>query len=188
MKKKVRSRRNREGWDLRRTKFLNAQRREPLSHIHSGIDALALDEAGHKAAGESVASAVGVVNLLCGDGVDGVLLDLILALDGDDGRFGALGDDSHAGPLGVLLWQVGQGLGDGGDVVLDVAQAVRLGVGGRLGLVADDVVPVRRRRVQGVLEELGDERCRQVHDEDLVLGRGLFGQGHDGWWADCFDD
>lgn len=112
------------------------------------------------------------------------LLDLVLALDGDDGGAGALGDDGDAGLLGVLLGQVGEGLGDSGDVLGDVSQVVGVGVGGGLGLVADDVVPVRGGGVEGVLEELGDKRGREVDDEGLVLGGGLLGQGHDGGRAD----
>lgn len=116
--------------------------------------------------------------------MDGVLLNLVLALHGDDGGVRALGDDGDAGALGVLLGQVGEGLGDGGDVLRNAGEVVGLGVGGGLGLVADYVVPVGRRGVQRVLEELSDERRRQVHHEHLVLGGGLFAQRHDSRRAD----
>jgi hypothetical protein len=89
--------------------------------------------------------------------VDGVLLDLVLALEGNEGGVRALGDDGDTGPLRILLRQVGQGLGNSLDIVGNVGQPVGLGVRGGLGLVADDVVPVDGRGVEQVLEELGDE-------------------------------
>ena len=89
----------------------------------------------------------------------GVLLDGSLALDSDDGGLGALSHDGNALALGVLLGEVRERKGD----FLDVrgAETVRLGVGGGLGLVADDVVPVGRAGIQGLLEELRDERSRE---------------------------
>jgi hypothetical protein len=72
--------------------------------------------------------------------VDGEGLDAVLALDGDDGRLGALSDDGNTLTLLVLLGKVGEVLGDGRDV--GGLEVVRLGVGGGLGLVADNVVPV----------------------------------------------
>lgn len=50
--------------------------------------------------------------------MDGVLRDVVLALDGDDGGQGALRDDRDAGLLGVGLGEVGEGPGDAGDVGL----------------------------------------------------------------------
>jgi hypothetical protein len=169
--------------DSRRTQLLDAQLRQPLSDIDSLVQRLALNQGGHETASEGVSSTVGVVDLLLPNGVDGVLLNLVLALLGDDGGLGALGDDGDAGALGVGLGQVGEVLGDGGDVGLG-GQAVRLGVGARLGLVADDVVPVLGRLVQRVLEELGDEWRRHVDDEDLVVCGGLLAQSEDGRGAD----
>lgn len=116
-----------------------------------------------------------------------VLLDLFLTLDGDDGGEGALGDDGDALALRVLLGQVGDGLGDGADVILLVSHVVRLGKGGGLGLVADDIVTIGQSGVQGVLEELRDEGGRQGQDEGLVVGGGLLGQLHDGRRADFHD-
>lgn len=103
---------------------------------------------------------------------------LVLALDGDDGGLGALGDDDGALALLVGLGQVGEVLCDGGNVLC--VEVVRLGVGEGLGLVADDVVPVRGGLVEGVLEELGDEGGREREHKDLVLLCGVLGQGHDG--------
>jgi hypothetical protein len=44
---------------------------------------------------------------------------------------------------------------------------VRLGKGGGFGLVADEDIDVRQDLVERVLEELGDEGCGKVEDEDL---------------------
>lgn len=46
---------------------------------------------------------------------------------------------------------------------------VRFGISQRLGLVSDQVVPVWRDGVELLLEELGQERSREVHAEDLFL-------------------
>lgn len=147
------------------------------------LEALALHDAGTQAAGERVTGAVGVVDELLGDGVDGVLLDLVLALGGHDGGLGALRHDGHALALLVLLGQVRHQLGD----LLDVPGAVALGLGpGRgLGLVADHVVPVGGAGVEGLLEELRDEGRGEGEDEDLVLGGGLLGELLDGLGGDC---
>jgi hypothetical protein len=89
--------------------------------------------------------------------VDGERLDLILALDGNNGGLGTLGDDGNTLALLVLLGKVGEVLSNGGDV--GGLEVVRLGVGGGLGLVTDDVVPVGSGLVELLLEELGNERC-----------------------------
>lgn len=118
--------------------------------------------------------------------MDGEGLDVVGALLGHDGGLGAVGDDGDTRALGVFLGQVGQVLGDGGNVGGGDLEAVGLGVGGGLGLVADDVVPVLGRLVEGVLEELGDEGGSKVDDEDLVVGGGLLTEGLDGGRADWF--
>jgi hypothetical protein len=99
--------------------------------------------------------------------VDGESLDVVLALDGDDGRLGALSDDGNTLALLVLLGKVGEVLGDGGDV--GGLEVVGLGVGGGLGLVADNVVPVRGGLVELLLEELGNERSVQGESEGLKV-------------------
>jgi hypothetical protein len=58
-------------------------------------------------------------------------------------------------------------LSDGRDV--GGLQVVRLGVGGGLGLVADDVVPVGRSLVELLLEELGNEGCVKGESEGLYV-------------------
>lgn len=63
-----------------------------------------------------------------------------------------------------------------------VLRAQRVGVGVRsgLGLVADQVVPVRGRLIERVLEELRDEGRAEAQREHLVVGGGFFGQRQDG--------
>jgi len=163
--------------DLRRTKFLNAQASEPLAKVNAFIERLAIDDTSAEPAGKGITSAVGITDLLLSDLVDGVLLDGILALNGNDGRLSALGDDGNALSLRVDLGQICERLGN----LLDVGEteAVRLGVGRRLALVADNVVPVRGRSVEGLLEELRDERRREGENKRLVALRGLLAQLHD---------
>lgn len=98
--------------------------------------------------------------------MDGEGLDVVLTLDGNDGGLGALSDDGDTLALGVLLGKVGQVLGDGGDV--GGLEVVRLGVGSGLGLVADNVVPVRGGLVELLLEELGNERSVEGESEGLL--------------------
>lgn len=110
--------------------------------------------------------------------MDGEGLDVVLALDGNDGGLSALGDDDGTLALGVLLGQVGHVLGDGRDVF--GVEVVRSSEGASLGLVANNVVPVGRSLVELVLEELGNERSGQREHENLVLGSGLLSESHDG--------
>lgn len=164
--------------DLRWAELLDAQLGKPLAHIDGGGEGLALKKASQETTSESITGTIGVVDLGGFNGVDRELLDGILALDGDEGGLGALGDDGDALALAVLLGQVGEDLDDvlgllGGEVV-------GLGVGGGLGLVADDVVPVRGRGVNDLLEELGDEGGREGENKGLVVLSGLLGELHDG--------
>lgn len=128
---------------------------EPLAHVDGALESLALGNTGKETGSESVTGTGGVDDLVLVDLVDGEGLDVVLTLDGDDGGLGALGDDGDTLALGVLLGKVGQVLGDGGDV--GGLEVVRLGVGSGLGLVADNVVPVRGGLVELLLEELGNE-------------------------------
>lgn len=171
-----------EEGNLRRTELLDAQPREPLAHVHRLLKRLPLDETSKEPTGKGIARTVGVVDLLRGDGVDGDLLDLGLALDGEERGLGALGDDDDTLALRVLLGEVGD---VAGNILGGVrGERVRLGVGGRLGLVADDVVAVGDGGIQDVLEELGDEGGREVQDEGLVLGRRELAELLDGGGAD----
>ena len=82
----------------------------------------------------------------------------------------ALGDDNHARTLLILLRQrsdLHRNLLD-----IDRAKVVCLGEGLGFGLVAEDVVPVRRGGHQRFGEELADEGRGKVHGEDLARKRG----------------
>ncbi len=168
--------------NLRRSKLLDAQSSQPLTHVDGSSKRLVLHQTGEETAGEGITSTVGVVDLGVGNGVDRELLDTILALDGNEGRASALGDDGNTLALGVLLGQVGEVNND----VLGLLgrKVVRLSVGSSLGLVSDNVVPVRGAGIDGVLEELRDEGGGQGEDEGLVVGGSLLGELHDGFGAD----
>ena len=171
-----------KGVNLRRTELLDAQPREPLAHIDRRLQRLPSHQAREEPAGKGVAGTVGVVDLGGVDGVHGELPHLGLALDGDEGGLGALGDDDGALALGVLLGEVGEGEGDVAGRV--GGEGVRLCVRGGLGLVADDEVGVGDGGVEDVLEELGDEGRGEVEGEDLVLGGGEGAELLDGGGAD----
>jgi hypothetical protein len=156
------------GLGVRGTQLLDAQLGEPLTHIDGRLERLALHDTGDEASGESVSSAVCVVDLVCADGVDLDLLHVnvaaLLCADGNGG-IDALCDDDCPCALGVLLGALGDALGD----LLDIlgVEAVCLGEGGGLSLVADQDVDVRQELIERVLEELGDEGCGEVEDEWL---------------------
>jgi hypothetical protein len=148
---------------------LDAQLREPLTHVDGGLERLALDDTSDKASSESITGTVGVVDAVSANGVDWRLFYLSAAalLCGDgDGGVGALGDDHSPCTLGVFLGALGNLLRN----LLDCAVfsvVVRLGKGGGFGLVADEDIDVGQDLVERVLEELGDEGCGKVEDEDL---------------------
>ena len=110
------------------------------------------------------------------------LLYVGFALDGDKGRVRALRDNSDPLTLGVLLGQICQQARDLLDILRGMPLVLRPAE--RLGLVADDVVPVGCRLRELVLEELRQEGRADAEGKDLVLGRGLLGQGQDGGHAD----
>lgn len=169
--------------NLRRSKLLDAQLREPLAHINAGLERLALNKASQESTSKGIASTVGVVDLGRLDGVDRELLDLILALNGDQGGVSALSDNSDTLSLAVLLGKVGEVLGD----ILGLLgrQVVGLSVSSSLGLVANDVVPVRSASINDVLEELGNERSGERQNKRLVVLGSLLSKLHDGRGADC---
>ena len=124
--------------------------------------------------------------------MDGERLRLTLVLDSDNGRVSPLRNDCDTLALLVLFGQVCEVLGNRWNVV--GLKIVRVSIGLRLCLVADNVIPVRSGLVERVLEELWDERRRQRKDEwlgrssacqhpgvthttttDLVRLRGFFG-------------
>ena len=156
-----------EGGNIRGTQLLDAQLGQPRAHIDTLLDALALGKTSKEAASEGVTGTSGVGDLGLVDLVDGESLDPILALDGNNGGLSTLGDDGNTLALLVLLGKVGEVLGDGGNV--GGLQVVGLGVGGSLGLVTDDVVPVRSGLVELLLEELGNEGSVQGEGERLSV-------------------
>lgn len=153
--------------NLRRTKLAQTDSRKPLSHVHTPLQALALRDTCEEATSECITCAIGVVDLLGVDLVHGESLDVVLALHGDDGGLGALRDYGGALALLVLLREVREVLGDGRNVLC--FEVVGLGVGFGFGLVADDVVPVRRCLVERVFEELADEWCIEGKGERLCV-------------------
>lgn len=170
------------GDNLRRTQLLDGESGEPLTHVDGSLKRLALDDTSKETTSESIASTVAVVDVVLVDGVDGELLDALLALDGDESGLGALSDNSNALSLAVLLGEVGEVR----DNVLRLlgGKVVGLSVGGSLGLVTDDVVPVGSRSINNVLEELRNERGRERQDEGLVVLSSLLSELHDGRRAD----
>ena len=145
----------------------DGQSGKPLAHVDGALERLALGNTGEEASGEGVTGTSGVGDLGLVDLVNGESLDLILSLDGNNGGLGTLGDDGNTLALLVLLGKVGEVLSDGGDV--GGLEVVGLGVGGGLGLVADNVVPVRGGLVELVLEELANERSVQGETEGLIV-------------------
>ena len=153
--------------DVLRALLADGESGEPLAHVDGALKSLTLGDTGEEASGEGVTGTGGVGNVGLVDLVDGESLDVVLALDGDDGRLGALSDDGNTLALLVLLGKVCEVLGDCGNV--GGLQVVRLGVGGGLSLVADDVIPVGSGLVELLLEELGNERCVQGESERLCV-------------------
>lgn len=152
---------------LRRSKLLDTKAGQPLTQVDALLDRLVLDKTGNEATGERITSTVGVADSLGVNGVHWVRLGGALALGSDNSWEGTLGDDGKSLPLGVLLWQVGQVLGDLSDV--GSLETVALGVSQSLALVTDDNIPVWGALVKGLLKELADEWGGEGDDEGLVV-------------------
>ena len=151
--------------NIRRTQLPQTECGEPLAHVHTPLERLALSHTGEEATSKCVSGSGGVYDLILANLVDWESLHAALTLYSNDSRVSALGDDSDTLTLRVLLRQVSEVRSDLRDGV--GVQVVRVGVGLSLGLVADDVVPVRSRLVKGFLEELGNEWCGEGQDEGL---------------------
>ena len=84
------------GLRVRRAQFLDAQLREPLTHIDGSLKGLALYYTSDESSSESIASTVGIVDLLIANGVHRNFLDVhisaLLCADGN-GRIGTLRED-----------------------------------------------------------------------------------------------
>lgn len=168
--------------NLRRSKLLDAQTSEPLAHVNAGFEGLVLEDTSQETTSKGVTSTVGVVDLLLLDSVNGELLNIVLTLDSNQGRVGTLSDNGNSLSLGILLGKVGEVLDNIPGLL--AREAVGLGVGGGLGLVADDVVPVRGAGIDNLLEELRDERSRQGENKRLVVLSSLLSELHNGRRAD----
>ena len=154
--------------NLRRTQLLDAELGQPLAHVNGLLEALALHNSGTQPTGERITGTVGIMDLLLGDFVNGVLLDLNTACGRDSSHGGesSLCNDHDTGALSVLLLKGSELLGDFGDVSQTPAVALRVSEG--FGFVANKIVDVGDDAVELVFEELGDEGCREVEDENLA--------------------
>ena len=140
-----------------------------MADIDRLLDRLAEDEAGDDTARERVTRAVGVDNVRRVDLGRVVGVRLVLALHRADRRLGAVGDEHGAGRV-HLRGRVGDRLRDLTEVARLEARGLRPRLG--LGLVADDQLGVGQDLVDLRLEELGNERRREVERERLA---GLLG-------------
>lgn len=168
--------------NLRWTQLLDTESRQPLSHINSGLNSLALYKTSNKSTSKGITSPVSIADLLLFNGVNWELLWSLLSLGSNDSWESALGDNSNALALVVGLWQIGKVLSDLGNI--SGLQAVGLSVGKSLTLVTDDNIPVWGGLVKWILEELADEWCGEGDNEGLVVLGGLLSNSHDGLWAD----
>ena len=140
-----------------------------------------LDQSDTRGGKCNLPSTIGIANLLLGNRMHLEIPLALLPLHCHNGRVGALRDDDRPLALPVLLGQIGQVARDLGDIL--GAQRMGVGVAPRLGLVPDEKIPIRRRFVKLVLEELRDEGRAEAQHEDAVLGRGLLGERQDGGHA-----
>lgn len=151
--------------DVRRTQLPQTECGKPLAHVHTPLERLSLSHTGEEATSKCVSGSGSVDDFVLANLVDWESLHTTLTLHSNDSRVSALGDDSDTLTLRVLLRQVSE---VGSDLRNRVGvQVVRVGIGLSLGLVADDVVPVRSRLVKGFLEELGNEWCGEGQNEWL---------------------
>lgn len=147
------------GLHVRRSQLAQAQSSEPLAHVNTSVELLALDDASNEATSKGIAGAGGVDNLILVNRMYRVALGITLVLHGDNSRISSLCDDGHSLSLSVLLWQVGECLGNGWNVVS--VQVVRVSICDRFGLISNNVIPVWSSLIERFLEELADERRRE---------------------------
>lgn len=142
--------------------------RGPVAGLDTVGERLAQREARDEATHERVAGTVGVDDLRGGQRWHSVGHDL--AVVRDDRGLGTLREHDGASTRARVLWQLRQTQGDLLEVVAPaVGRAELLG----LALVTKHKVGVRNGSHQWVLEELHNERRRQVEHEDLVVFLGV---------------
>lgn len=114
----------------------------------------------------------GIVDFAWIDWVNWIFLDFyftILLSYSNNCWIGSLGDNGNSLSLGVFLWKFCKSCSN-----LRYrcrCQSLRFTPGGCFGLVTDDIVPIRGGLRKRVLEELGDEGCRNGQYEDLCYVR-----------------
>ena len=100
-------------WEwIRWTELLNAQFRQPLTHVDACLERLLLDNARYKSTRKRITSTVCVVDQLFRNGVDRVLLHTVFAFNSHYGGVCALCDDDRPLAFRVLLWQGSHGSGN----------------------------------------------------------------------------
>mmetsp|Transcript_46754 Transcript_46754/g.145970 ORF Transcript_46754/g.145970 Transcript_46754/m.145970 type:complete len:354 (-) Transcript_46754:160-1221(-) len=147
----------------------------PVAGAHALGDGLALHELREETAHEGVARPVGVHEQLARERLHRELRDH--AVLRHDGLLGALREDHGAreGARGLgLRRELERNLGE------VLAPALLLTQRSGLRLVAEDEVAVRQARGHLLLEELHQERRRQVHAERLGVLRGVAAYREDG--------
>ena len=155
--------------------LLDAHRTELMASFDALVLTLAQDVRTEESTREGVARAIGVHDLLVLQREDIVHLGLRRLGARDGGRrLGPLRDDDRARARGVRFGERCDGRSDCGKVLLlrlPGRDRPRL----RLGLVPNDDIDVWHDLLQLDLEELGDERRREVQHEDLQGERSTSG-------------
>ncbi|KAH3685596.1 hypothetical protein WICPIJ_003426 [Wickerhamomyces pijperi] len=157
-------------WE-RRTNFLDGQLSQPLALVDGLLQRVAVDQTSKQTTSKGVTGTVSVFDLIRVQGMDRVFVDLVgvsgRVVGDSDGWFQTVGDDHGSVLLGIDLWFLGNVLGD--FLQIGGLQTVRLSISSSFGFVTNDVVGESNGLVQDVLEELRDERSRQVQGEVLVF-------------------
>lgn len=147
------------GSHVRRSQLTQTQCRKPLAHVDASFELLALDDPSNESTSKGIAGAGGVDNLILVNRMYRVALGVTIALHSNNSRICSLGNDGNSLSLRVLLWQVGQCLGNGWNVVS--VQVMRVSICDRFGLISNNVIPVWSSLIERFLEELADERRRE---------------------------
>lgn len=153
----------------------DAHATEAVADIDRLLNRLAENENGDHTTGKRITSAVGVDDLLSRNLGGRVRVHLRIALYRADSRLGTVGDKHGAGHRN-LAGRVGNRLRDLAQVLGLQTRGLSPALG--LGLVADHELSVRKHLVDLALEELRDERCREVERERTAGILGLLGDDY----------